>query len=206
MDRRKFCASSVAAAVSAVAAGSIGTLVAASEPAAARERLAIPDASAPRVELYKFIYDDRNPAAREFGLAARSMADAVAIRGDVTALWSRDLRGEWLAGRGAIAGMTSARSAFCLEQLARDHWMRVIIRVDHMVEQGSETSHRLTAPESMLGRMASALAAPDWPAQLPGALAICPSRCGTGRTAEVSTAPGRVGVSAGTTLVSFVIA
>jgi hypothetical protein len=211
MDRRKFCASSVAAAVSAVAAGSIGPRVAACVPAAARERPvrerpAMPDASAPSVDLYKFIYDDRDPTAREFGLAARGVADAVAIRGDVTALWSRGLHGEWSAGRGAIAGMTSARSAFCLEQLARDHWMRMFIRIDHIMEPGSEAAHRLTAPESMLARMASTLAAPDWPAQLPSALAICPSCRAGSRTAKVGAGLGGFGASAGVTLVSFVIA
>ena len=136
MDRRKFCLSSAAAAISGAAAALAGA------PAAGQMIPAIP-APAPNLPLYKFIYDRRYPAARAFGAAANGLR-TVAIDGDITALWSRDLRAQWSAGAGAIAGMTTARSLFCLEQLAKDHWMRVVIRAEHAVE-AHETTHRVTA-------------------------------------------------------------
>ena len=69
MDRRKFCLSSAAAAVSGAAAG-LACL-----PAAGQMPPAIP-AAAPVFPLYRFIYDRRYPAARAFGTAANGMRSA----------------------------------------------------------------------------------------------------------------------------------
>jgi hypothetical protein len=198
MNRRKFCASSVAAAVSAAAAGHACVLAAGQVIAA------------PRMRLYKFIFDERYAAARAFGAAgehACSSAGAAAIHGDVTALWSNELRREWLAGGGAIAGMTTARTLFCLEQLAKDHWMRVTLRAEHAAATGPVVAHRLTAPEAMVAPMRSALAAADWPAQTAGVLATCPGRDGAPRSTSVfASAAGRRWAMTHPTLVSFVIA
>jgi hypothetical protein len=157
MNRRNFCASSVAAAISVAAAGPAYGL----EP------------STPSVQLYKYVYDSRYAAARAFGVAgerAVSTAGTVAIQGDVTALWARDLRSQWLAGGGAIAGMTTARTLLCLEELAKDHWMRVVIRADHTIVHGRDIAHRLTAPAAMMTRLSSALSDARWPSLLPAAL------------------------------------
>jgi hypothetical protein len=203
MNRRKFCASSVAAAISVTTAGS-GRLCAAPAPSV------LPGTSAPGVELYKFVYDRRYSATRAFGVAAEqgySTAGTAAIDGDVTALWSRDLRARWLADSGAIAGMTTARTLLCLEQLAKDHWMRVVVRADHAISKGHEIAHRLFAPEAMAARMSAALAAADWPAQLPAALACCQSKEGAPRLSTLITAAGgRRWAATQPTLVSFVIA
>jgi hypothetical protein len=133
MNRRKFCLSTVAAAIS-------GTAVVQTVGASP----ATPAASMPGVRLYKFIYDRRFSAGRAFGACAeraRSIAGTVGIAGDITALWSRDLRPRWLAGDGAIAGMTTARTLFCLEQLAKDHWMRVVTRAEHAITDGGDITH-----------------------------------------------------------------
>ena len=75
------------------------------------------------------IFDSRFPIACNFGAAAcRKGQKALAIQGDVTALWRNDLRLRWASGAAAIAGMTTERSFFCLEQLAKDHWLRVVAR------------------------------------------------------------------------------
>lgn len=170
----------------------------------------MPGTSAPGVQLYKFIYDRRYSDARAFGVAAEpgySRAGTVAIDGDVTALWSRDLRGQWLAGGGAIAGMITARTLFCLEQLAKDHWMRVLVRADHALAEGHEIAHQLIAPEAMVTRMRSALVAADWPVQLPAALASCPVKDGAPRlSTRFTLAGGRRSAPTQPTLVSFVIA
>jgi len=167
MNRRKFCLTSAAAAISG-AAGGFTCL-----PAAAQTDPLRPAAAAANVRLYKFIYDHRYPAGRAFGAAAehaRSTAGVVAIGGDVTALWSSDLRPRWSAGGGAIAGMTTARTLLCLEQLAGDHGMRVMIRAEHAISERHEIMHRLTATEPMIARLRSALAAEDWAEQMPAAL------------------------------------
>jgi hypothetical protein len=156
MDRRTFCVTGVAA-LSGAAAG----------------LACLPAMSAPGIPIYKIIYDRRFCATREFGRAAGyapSRAGTVAIDGDITGLWSEDLRLHWSEGGGAIAGMTSARSAFCLEQLARDHWRRTLIRIEHAALDSTTVAHRITAPEPMIMRVQSVLAAGDWPAKLPAAL------------------------------------
>jgi hypothetical protein len=201
MNRRKFCLSSLATAMSGAAAGA-GCLP-------GGERAARPAAaSTASVQLYKFVYDGRYPAARAFGVAAAGQAPSagaiVAIEGDITALWSRDLRARWCEGDGAIAGMTTARTLFCLEQLARDHWMRVAIRVEHALGKGHDSTHRVTASEPAIARMRWALTAGDWARQLPAALAAC--RNGDGAHVTRMIGPSCPSATTGETLVSFVIA
>jgi hypothetical protein len=203
MNRREFCLSSVATAISGAAPGL------ASLPAAGQTAALPPAGSTPNVRLYKFVYDCRYSAGRAFGMAAehaRSTAGIVAIGGDITALWSRDLRLQWSAGGGAIAGMTTARTLFCLEQLAKDHWMRVVIRAEHAISEGHEITHRLTASEPMIARMRSTLAAEDWPSKMPAALASCQGADGTPRMTRVvgSTCDRRLAMT-DEGLVSFVI-
>jgi len=203
MNRRKFCLSSIATAVSG---GTVGLL---SLRAAGQKAARPPAASAPSIRLYKFVYDRRYAAGRAFGLAAEragSTAGIVGIGGDVTALWSRDLKPLWAAGGAAIAGMTTARALFCLEQLAKDQWMRVLIRAEHSAE-GCDIAHRLTASEPMIARMSPALAEEDWPSRMPAILATCRRA----DTAALATRMVRSTCSQGRTptdeaLVSFVIA
>jgi hypothetical protein len=201
MDRRKFCLSSIATAISGAAAA-LACLSAAGQGAA------LPAASRLSVRLYKFVYDRRYSAALAFGAAAehaKAIAGVVAIDGDITELWSQDLRLQWSAGSGAIAGMATARSLFCLEQLAKDYWMRVAIRVEHTTSQGREIAHRLTASEPMIARMGPALTAEDWPAKMPAALAAWRSADGAPRLTRVIGSTCRWAMS-DETLVSFVIA
>jgi hypothetical protein len=105
MDRREFCLA--------------GAVVAAGFPVA----WGLPASPIP---LDVVIFDSRFSIACNFGAAARRKGQkTLAIQGDVTALWRDDLRLRWAAGAATIGGMTTARSLFCLEQLAKDHWLRV---------------------------------------------------------------------------------
>ena len=201
MNRRKFCVSSIATAISGAAVG-LACLPAAGQTAA------LPAASRSIVRLYKFVYDRRFSAALAFGAAAghaKAIAGVVAIDGDITELWSQDLRIRWSAGSGAIAGMATARTLFCLEQLAKDHWMRVAIRVEHMISEGREIAHRLTASEPMMAQMGPALAAEDWPVKMPAALAACRNADGAPRLTRAIGSTCRLAMS-DETLVSFLIA
>jgi hypothetical protein len=199
MNRRNFCLSSLATAISGVVVAACGRNTAATP--------ALPVvASAAGVRIYKYVYDRRYAAARAFGAAAERVASGrgvLAITGDITALWRRDLQPLWRNGGGAIAGLTSARTLLCLEQLATDHWMRVAIRAEHAILEGPRVAHRLTAPEAMLARMQRALAGEDWATKLPAALATSPDMQGArftlaiGPTCRWATADN---------LVSFVIA
>ena len=84
---------------------------------------------APRLEVYRAVYDSRFASGRAF--AAQALArgwTTVAIEGDVTQLWYHDLALRWREGPAPIAGVTAANSLFVLEHLARDAGMRVVSR------------------------------------------------------------------------------
>jgi hypothetical protein len=201
MNRRKFCLSGAGAAVSVAAAG-VASLSANQKSTAV--------APTPKVPLYAFVHDRRFLAGRRFAAAALhagAAARVIALDADPTALWMRDLHPRWSAGGGLIAGLTTARTLFCLEELAHDHWMRVVIRAEHDTSEGHEIVHRLTAAEPSMARMSMALAAQDWPTEMPAALSACAGAMGT---------QCRMGVAGSTSgvrwsqpheqLVSFVIA
>ncbi len=202
MNRRKFCVSSIA---TAMAGGTVGLL---GVPAAGQTAARSPAASPPSIRLYKFVYDRRYSAGRAFGVAAErtgSSAGIAAIGGDITALWSRDLKPLWASGGAAIAGMTTARTLFCLEQLALDQWMRVLLRAEHWTE-GRGFAHRLTASEPMIARMRPALTEEDWPSRMPAILATCRSAdTAAVATRMVGSACGRARALTDEALVSFVI-
>ena len=108
MDRRDFCLAGAVMATSFAAAWS---------------------RPAPPIIFDAVIFDSRFPIACHFGAAAcRRGQKTLAIQGDVTALWRDDLRLRWAADAAAITGMTTERSLFCLEQLAKDHWLHVMSR------------------------------------------------------------------------------
>ncbi len=191
MDRRKFCFSSAIMATG-FAAGRV-----------------FPSPEVPSLVLHEVVFDARFPMARDFGFAAAALGQkTAAIQGDVTALWLDDLRPHWIAEKGAIAGMTSARSLLCLELLARDHWMRVIVRAEHRVLPGGAIAHRVSAGEPALGSICSSLEGDaNWPRRLVGALTSLPSVVAAPRARrEVASPWNGQALALNAQLVSWVIA
>ena len=133
MDRREFCVSGAVAVA--------GTMAAHAQPTpvpAWRSGSAPPDA------LYKVIFDVRFAASQAFGLAAASVGRVTTgIRGDVTSLWLNDLQRQWALSRAGIAGMTTMHSFFCLQQLAKDHWMRAIVCAEHRQQGAAADAQRV---------------------------------------------------------------
>ncbi len=170
MDRRSFFLSGAAAAIS------LG--VGRSYASAAPLPTAVGCAGGP-MALGAILFDSRFASSRAFGAAARSAGrETTALQGDVTGVWRHHLRPHWAGGR-AIAGMTTASSLFCLEQLAKDHWMRVVVRVEHRGSPPGTLTHRVTAAQPMLSRTCDALTnarewpGHEWPHQLIGVLTSC---------------------------------
>lgn len=86
-------------------------------------------AGAPAIRVHHAIYDERYPEAVVFAREAAELGiPRDPIRGDVTHLWYGTLSSRWRARPEATAGLTDETSLFCLEQLARDHRMRVVFR------------------------------------------------------------------------------
>lgn len=104
------------------------------------------------------VFDRRFAASRAFGAAALSMNQRVhAIDGDVTALWTEHLDPLWRGGSGAVAGMTTPTSFVCLEQVAAQHWFRVIGQVEHRTDEGEVVRHRIKAEPDWLERLCAGL-------------------------------------------------
>jgi hypothetical protein len=92
------------------------------------------------------LYDCRFTASRTFGAEMARRGGAVrAIDGDVTVLWRDELAPLWARGEGVIAGLTTARTLLCLEQLAWDHRLRVTTRVLHTPDADRRTRHAVVA-------------------------------------------------------------
>jgi len=200
MDRRAFCVSSAS-----------GVLA-----LAARSALPATDAVpvANLISLDKVLFDSRFAAARAFGAAAaRAGFATAALQGDVTASWRHDLGPHWAAGGGPIGGLTTADSLFCLEQMAKDHWLRVVVRVDHRCTPGGGLDHRVSGSGPTVTRVCAALTCGTsagscgWPGGLLRALsARMPSKNQPRLTRTVHTQDQAEFPPTGADLVSWVIA
>ncbi len=82
-----------------------------------------------RRPLYKAIVDTAYAPALEFAAQMRRSGVAIhAIERDITSVWFNDLALRWRGSPAAVAGLTAPEALFCLEQLAWDHRMRVVLR------------------------------------------------------------------------------
>jgi hypothetical protein len=101
--------------------------------------------------LQSVVFDERFAECQAFAVELNSAGVITsAIRGDVARLWYEDLRAQISQNRAPIAGMTDRAALFCLEELARDVGMRVIARVDHVVDQNRHAQHSAVGPASLV--------------------------------------------------------
>src|SRR5580698_3729312 len=112
------------------AATAAGALV--KMPASGRNVSPVPACSA----FQRAVFDERFTDCPAFAAEMhRAGVFTSAIRGDVAKLWYDDLREHLSQNRLPVAGLTDRVALFCLEELARDVGMRVIFRVDHIIDQ-----------------------------------------------------------------------
>jgi hypothetical protein len=145
--------------------------------------------STPTIPLYKVLYDRRFPAGVAF--AQRAVARGLvphAMDGDMTRFWYDDLYHRWREGPAAIAGLTAHGALFCLEQLAWDQRMRVVLRVEHSraAEQGCVV-HRLEGAGGLLPAAIDAIRDPAWAAAMADVVAECPRGRVASQTASALT-------------------
>jgi hypothetical protein len=94
------------------------------------------------VPIYKVIFDERFPSCLAFADEMRRCGqDVHSIRGDVTNVWYNDLYYRWKQSPVAIAGLTTHRSLFCLDVLARDAQMRLVHYAEHRIGPDSAVRH-----------------------------------------------------------------
>jgi hypothetical protein len=103
-----------------------------------------------------FIHDTRFPLSFGFAkaLAARGVKSH-GIEGDVTALWYDDLYHGWRSAPRPLAGVTAHGAFFCLERLAWDAGMRVVLRCEHR-SNGDMVAHEVSGAASLVARVSPA--------------------------------------------------
>jgi hypothetical protein len=69
---------------------------------------------------------------------------------DVAKLWYGDFEGRLSQHGGPIAGLTDRVTLFCLEELARSAGMRVLYRVDHVIDEQGHVEHNAVGPASVV--------------------------------------------------------
>lgn len=137
--------------------------------------------------IYKVFFDERFAACTAFAEEIKRHGLAThGIRGDITDVWFNDLYHQWKQGPAAIAGMTAPGAIFCLEMLARDAQMRVVLRVDHRSGFGKTRSdHEFAGPEKLLARAQDlAASGQQWPAGMAELVARFPAERGRASTAR----------------------
>jgi hypothetical protein len=87
--------------------------------------------------LFAVIFDQRFAAARTFASAAAWRGNRIfGYSGDLTSVWLQEIEPRWAARAGALAGISTPTALFCLEQLAAQHWLRVVTRIEQPAGSG----------------------------------------------------------------------
>ena len=92
------------------------------------------------------------------------------IRDDVTTLWYRHLEPQWRGAPAAIVGMTRWPALFCLEELARQHGLRVVHHSVHRPGAHADTVHEAVHSAARVNSQRRA-ADDAWPETVANALA-----------------------------------
>jgi hypothetical protein len=128
MNRREFVFTSV------TAAGTAACVLSRVQAAAPPPLIPIPKGVRP---LFGVIFDQRFATARTFAQAAAWRGNKIfGYAGDLTGVWLREIEPRWSARAGALAGISTPIALVCLEQLAAQHWLRVVTRIDQQTGSG----------------------------------------------------------------------
>ena len=120
------------------------------------------------------VSDGRFEASRRFGSeAALSSLPSYMIDGDITDLWFKTLDPQWRRGPTIVAGMTATQPLFCLERLAQDRRMRVVLRITHEALPNDLVSHHVEAPEHLLQPLSRLLDGADWSERMARLTGVC---------------------------------
>jgi hypothetical protein len=128
MNRREFVFAGVTAA---------GTAACALPVVQACAPVPAPVMPAGKHPVFAVIFDRRFAAAHAFASAAAWRGHQVfGYGGDLTAVWSGEIEPRWSRRAGALAGMSTPAALFCLEQLAAQHWLWVVTRLEQRTGTG----------------------------------------------------------------------
>lgn len=170
--------------------------------------LSVPSGAGPTITPYKVIYDENYRETVDFAEAANKLgADIHGIKGDVTDLWYNDLYHEWKKGPAPIMGMTDETALFCLEELAKDQRMRVVLRIDHKYLPGNKIEHVVSGITETPREISNLVNdGPAWNIQIAGVVMQCSENRATLTPAKLVTELKRPASNTHQALVSWVIA
>jgi len=107
-------------------------------------------AVAPRL-LKRAVYDERFEESVAFAEELRRRGVATASAGsDLARLWYGNLHVQPGQPLARIAGLTDRATLFCLEELSRSAGMRVLYRVDHLIDDRGHVEHDAVGPAAVL--------------------------------------------------------
>ncbi len=160
------------------------------------------------VALYKAVYDTRFGASRAFGerMTARGIPTAAMTTGDVTALWFDVFYPQWQKGAAPIAGLTARGPLFCLEELARDHGMRVVFRAQHSPSFDGAVRHEVEGAGVPVEAVRRGATDGDWVSVVSDVIARYPRTAVLHASAQTQTARPTVQLPEDEILYSWVIA
>jgi hypothetical protein len=92
------------------------------------------------------------------------------ITGDITDLWLAELHPQWTRKPTPIAGLTARPALFCLEQLAWDFRMRVVVHAEHRLLPDGTMLHTAHIAARGLSTVELTAAGAAWPVYAAGAL------------------------------------
>lgn len=127
------------------------------------------------IQLRAIISDARFAASSAFGAQAATLGvPHLSSKGDITAIWLKHLDPLWREGKASVMGLTTRDQLFCLERLAWDRGMKVLIRVEHQDSGRGDIAHKIEAPPLLAERTAQVVQNDKiWPTELAILLGSC---------------------------------
>lgn len=131
------------------------------------------------------VTDARFPSSITFGAHAAPFGiEHLSSKGDITAIWLKHLDPIWREGKASVIGLTTQDQLFCLERLAWDRGMQVLLRVEHHDSGRGSIAHKIEAPSFLAERTVQAIQNEKaWPSELAFLLGSCSPNQLVGRCA-----------------------
>ena len=101
--------------------------------------------------LYRAVFDARVEEGVAFADELRRRGVTTSRIGvDLASLWYGDLQERLHHGPAPIAGLTDRATLFCLEELARGAGMKVLYRIDHLIDEHGQVEHDAAGPDAIV--------------------------------------------------------
>lgn len=139
---------------------------------AAPRAFAVPGSTMFPKRFERVVADTRFSPSVAFASAMAQIGTRVSTTdGDLTSLWFDDLAQHFAQGGNAVAGLTTARTALVMIELARGPGVRVLWRAEHEAMPDGGWRHELQGSAALVDRASALGSTPAWTAGLASLLA-----------------------------------